>query len=63
MHTLIRTFLRDETGAAAVEYGLIIALVALTLVVALEAFGESLGNLFFEVSSQLNDALSKAQGT
>lgn len=63
MQILLHSFLSDETGVVAVEYGLIVALVGLAAVFALQALGESVGNLFFEVSSQLNDALSQAQNT
>ncbi len=36
MLTKIRSFLRDETGATAIEYGLIAALVSVPAIVALE---------------------------
>ncbi len=35
MHTKFRSFLSDETGATAIEYGLIAALVAIVAMVAL----------------------------
>jgi pilus assembly protein Flp/PilA len=41
MLTQIKTFLRDEEGATAVEYGLIIGLIAVLLIVALTALGGS----------------------
>ncbi|MGD8809016.1 MAG: Flp family type IVb pilin [Gammaproteobacteria bacterium] len=44
--SFVRTFLagvlRDETGASAVEYGLIVALVAVLAVAGLDALGSSL---------------------
>jgi len=45
MGKLINRFLRDETGATAIEYGLIAALIALTLISAFTLLGDGLGNL------------------
>lgn len=49
----ILNFLRDEEGASAVEYGLIIGLIAVALVVVLIALGgdEGLGGLFDDVAN------------
>ena len=51
-------FLRDEDGASAVEYGLIIGLIAVALVVVLLAVGgpEGLGGLFQTIADELKDA-------
>ena len=54
----IKLFVRDESGATAVEYGLIAALVAVGLIAALTALGSSLGKIFNTVSTQLNTASS-----
>jgi len=48
----------DETGATAVEYGLIAALVAVGLIIALTTLGSSLGKVFNKTSTQLNTASS-----
>ena len=53
-------FARDETGATAIEYGLIAALVSVAAIAALRGMGESLSNLFGVVSGQLSDAVDKA---
>lgn len=42
-------FIRDEEGASAVEYGLIIGLIAVALVVVLGLLGGGLNNLFTKV--------------
>ena len=42
-------FLRNENGATAIEYGLIVAGIALTILGALNAFGQALSNNFFNV--------------
>ncbi|HUP91897.1 MAG TPA: Flp family type IVb pilin [Solimonas sp.] len=48
----VMKFLRDEEGASAVEYGLIIGLIAVALVVVLIALGgdKGLGGLFDDVA-------------
>ncbi len=56
----IHAVLRDETGATAIEYGLIAALVSVAGIVALEAMGQSLSDMFTEVSTQLDDATAAA---
>ena len=41
-----QSFLRDEDGAAAIEYGLIAALIAIAIIVGATLLGTSLNNLF-----------------
>ncbi len=53
---MIRKFLKDESGATAIEYGLIAALVAVACIVALTAVGTSLTNLFNTVGTKLQNA-------
>ena len=53
---MLRKFLRDESGATAIEYGLIAALVAVACIVALEALGTSLSGLFTNVSDKVGTA-------
>ena len=45
------TFMRDEEGASAVEYGLIVGLIAVALVVVLGALGGGLNALFTTVKN------------
>jgi pilus assembly protein Flp/PilA len=52
----IRSFVKDESGATAIEYGLIAALVAVGLIAALTALGGALQNIFNTVSTALNNA-------
>jgi len=52
------SFLRDESGATAIEYGLIAALVSVAAIGAMGAMGNSLGNIFNEVSSKLDDSIT-----
>jgi pilus assembly protein Flp/PilA len=51
---MIRNFLKDESGATAIEYGLIAALVAIACIVALEAMGTSLSGMFNAVKGKLD---------
>ena len=60
---MLKTFqnvLRDESGATAIEYGLIAALVSVAAIAALGAMGQSLKGMFEIVSSELNTAASGA---
>ncbi len=43
---IIQSFIRDEGGAAAIEYGLIAALIAVAIIVGATLLGTSLDGLF-----------------
>ena len=49
----LRAFLADETGATAIEYGLIAALIAVAAVSAMTQLGGKLSTTFNNVSSNL----------
>ncbi len=51
-----KQFCGDESGATAIEYGLIAALVSVAAIGALTTMGESLQTLFGTVSNSLTDA-------
>jgi len=51
--SLIRSFLRDEAGVTAIEYGLIAALIAVAAVAAMTTLGTNLGTTFTTVSGKL----------
>lgn len=57
LHTLgftLQSRLRnDEKGATAVEYGLMVALIAVVLVVGVTAFGSSLSDFFTNLSGKV----------
>jgi pilus assembly protein Flp/PilA len=53
MTKLLRSFLADESGATAIEYGLIAALVAVAAIVALGTLGSELAEIFDMVGSDL----------
>ena len=49
----LRRFIRDESGATAVEYGLLTALISVAMMASLNAFSASLSDTFSTVSFQL----------
>ena len=53
MSKFVSRFMNDESGATAIEYGLIAALVAVVLVTALTALGKNLSGTFDKVSTKL----------
>ena len=54
----ISSFLRDESGATAIEYGLIAALVSVAAIGALGAMGNELSNMFNTVQEELENAVN-----
>ena len=55
---VLRRFLQDESGATAIEYGLIAALVAVACITVLTTLGSNLGATFSKISSNLTAASS-----
>ncbi len=53
MIEFIRKFIKDESGATAIEYGLIAALVSVAAIGALSAMGASLNAMFTAVLNAL----------
>ncbi len=53
MSKFVMRFTKDESGATAIEYGLIAALVAVVIVTAIGAMGTKLSGTFQNVASQL----------
>jgi pilus assembly protein Flp/PilA len=60
MTTSLRVFAKDESGATAIEYGLIAALVAVAAIVGMQALGTQLNGIFNTVAGQLEDAQAPA---
>lgn len=54
MTKLLKRLYREESGQGMVEYGLIIALVALAVVVGLSSMGGELKSLFENIAGKLN---------
>jgi pilus assembly protein Flp/PilA len=51
--TLFQRFVQDQSGATAIEYGLIAALIAVAAIGAMSALGDKLGTNFNAVTAQL----------
>ena len=52
--TLLKSFLRAESGATAIEYGLIAAGISVAIIVVVQGLGTSLNNTFGSVKNALN---------
>ena len=55
--TIFSRFLKDESGATAIEYGLIAALVGVALITALGNLEGGLTTLFNSIGTTLSDAV------
>ncbi|MBF0093099.1 MAG: Flp family type IVb pilin [Alphaproteobacteria bacterium] len=56
-----RAFLADESGATAIEYGLIAAGIAVAIVTAVFTIGDDLNDLFGAVSGKVQEGTALAQ--
>ena len=56
MRNVLSRLLRDESGATAVEYGLIAALIIVICIAAITVVGTQLNSTFGKVSSSLQSA-------
>jgi pilus assembly protein Flp/PilA len=53
MKSLISSFLKNESGATAIEYGLIAAGIAIAIITAVNGVGSSLSGTFNSISNSL----------
>ncbi len=53
MKSLMNRFAKDESGATAIEYGLIATLIAVALILGATAVGTKLNSVFNGISSKL----------
>ncbi|HEY1629798.1 MAG TPA: Flp family type IVb pilin [Rhizomicrobium sp.] len=53
MKNLVQRFVRDESGATAIEYGLIAALIAVVIIGAVQVVGTNLSTTFTTVSGKI----------
>ncbi len=53
MNNLFARFVRDESGATAIEYGLIAALIAVVIIGAVQVVGTKLSTTFTTVSASI----------
>ncbi len=63
LRTFITSLLKDESGANAVEYALIMALVAVFIIAAVILMATEVGNLFNAMANCLSDAVNCSPGT
>jgi len=63
MREVFKRLLAEETGATAIEYGLIAGLIAVVIIGALTLTGTSLSSLFGAVAGKLNDVADSAGGS
>ena len=54
MKSLFNRFAKDESGATAIEYGLIATLIAVALIVGATMVGTSLNKVFTSISSKIS---------
>jgi len=59
MTQLLKAFAKDQSGATAIEYGLIVALIAVVVVAAVTTLGQKLDTAF----TKAGDAMTTAAGT
>lgn len=60
---ILKNFAKDESGATAIEYGLIAAAVALVLVTVLPGISGQLKSVFTAINSGLANAVTTSQST
>lgn len=53
MKNLFNRFVKDESGATAIEYGLIASLIGVAIIVGAGLLGTSLNNTFSTLSSKM----------
>jgi pilus assembly protein Flp/PilA len=54
MKTLVSRFVKDESGATAIEYGLIAAGISVAIIAVVQGLGTKLSTTFTKVSNALN---------
>jgi pilus assembly protein Flp/PilA len=53
MVTTLKSMMRDEEGATMVEYGLLVALIAMVALVAVQQLGKNLSSVFSTVAGSV----------
>ena len=57
----LKRFVREEEGATMVEYGLMVALIAVVCILAVTFLGEEIGETFNDVGIAVDDAQNAPQ--
>jgi pilus assembly protein Flp/PilA len=58
MRHLVQRFVRDDSGASALEYGLVVGLIALVIIAGLTLAGGALNNMFSFIGSKISSVQS-----
>lgn len=53
MTKFVSRFMKDESGATAIEYGLIVALIAVVIITAVSTLGKNLNSAFVSINTEL----------
>ena len=56
MQKLVTRFIKDESGATAIEYGLIAALIGIAIIAGASSLGGELNDKFTDVATAVNTA-------
>lgn len=62
MKNLVSRFLKDESGATAIEYGLIAALIAVVIIAGVTTLGQNLDTTFTNLSNNVGGDVGTAGG-
>ena len=60
MKNLLNRFVKDESGATAIEYGLIAGLLSIVIITAVTLAGNNLEDIFDTISTSLSTAQTNA---
>lgn len=58
--TQIGAFVKDETGATAIEYGLIVGLISIVIAATVPTIGTTLRGVFENINTTLSTATAKS---
>ena len=57
MRRFLGRFRRDDSGATALEYGLILALIFLVILTGVTAFGDATSTMYEDISTAISSAI------
>ncbi len=63
MKTKITKFIKNESGATAIEYGLIITLIVAAIVLAIGLLGQENAQLHKNIAQKVEESVDKVTGT
>ncbi len=56
MQKFVARFMKDESGATAIEYGLIASLIAIAIIAGAKSLGSQINNTFNSVANSMKNA-------